>query len=178
MVRRAGGGMSGERRAPLTLAERRQEAAAKRKALVVGTIITLLVGGIILSLVVRFASQQPDRANLGDAVFRVGRADRIAREIGQRGPSLFQDPLQRGTGRNLFVQHLGDDPKTGWLAIEARAPGAATECQLQWQGPQRRFLDLCSQRTYPADGAGLTTYPGRVDDEGVAEIDLRSPAAP
>ena len=131
------------------------------------------VAGLVLSAglvwsVVRFASQNPEEAGLGDAVFEVGRAERLARRIASDGPFVFPDPLERG--RDLHVQHLGDDPDTGWVGVEARVPGDR-DCIVEWHADDRRFAD-CRGGTYPPDGAGLTTYPGKVVD-GQVSIDLR-----
>lgn len=131
---------------------------------------------ILVLFTVRFASQRPDDINLGDKTFVVGRADRFAERIdSQRTPILFKDPLTSRPGRELYVQHLGTDEKIGWLAIEAYAPGQRKlECILGWDRDEQQFRDPCSDQTYPADGTGLVTYPGKVDDRTAVVIDLRT----
>ncbi|MGH9152579.1 MAG: hypothetical protein ACRD03_09320, partial [Acidimicrobiales bacterium] len=128
-----------------------------------------LAAGLIWA-VVRFASENPEKAGLGDTVFRVGRAERLARTIADDGPFLVQDPLSAGRGRNVYVQHLGGDPDEGWLAVEARVPGDPG-CAVSWDRGQESFAD-CRDTGYPADGAGLTTYPAEVTD-GEVSVDLR-----
>ena len=56
----------------------------------------------------------------------------------------------------LWVSKPGDVYRLGRLA--AQAPGAARECQLQWEAASESFLDPCSGRRFPADGEGLTRY--------------------
>ena len=136
----------------------------------------LAFAALLVFLVVRYASNRPDEVNLGDRVFEVGRADRLARRISeQREPFLFKDPLNRE--RELYVQHLGTDAKNGWLAFEAYAPSAPREirCLLDWQRDQRRFRNPCGQpSTFPEDGAGLVSYSATVDETGIVVVDLRT----
>ena len=139
--------------------------------MVVGSLIALAFAAALLFLVVRFASRNPEQANLGPRVFRVGSAARLAREVEQRGPFLFKDPLNRE--RELYVQHLGDDPNTGWSAIRAYASRDSLECLLRWEHGRRRFVDPCTAQAYPASGEGLVTYPARVE-KGVISVDLRA----
>lgn len=131
---------------------------------------------MLVLFTVRFASQRPDDVNLGDKRFVVGRADRFAERIdSQRTPILFKDPLTSRPGRELYVQHLGSDVKEGWLAVEAYAPGQRKlECILGWDRDEQQFRDPCTDQTYPADGTGLVTYPGEVDDRTAVVIDLRT----
>lgn len=152
----------------------------RTRAVVVTSLVALVFAGVVVAGVVRFASQRPDEVNLGDKRFVVGRADRFADRIDeQRTPILFKDPLTSRPGRELYVQHLGEDDEEGWLAIEAYAPGQRRlECILDWERDAQRFRDPCSDRTYPGDGTGLRTYPGTVDDRGAVVIDLRTRRAP
>jgi hypothetical protein len=131
--------------------------------------------------VVQFVSQRPDQANLGDRVFAVGNAKRLAKVIAQdREPFLFKDPLTSRPGREVFVQHLGGDPLEGWIAMSAYAPDAPKEvrCILRWDRPTQEFRDPCGQQTFPADGTGLITYPAKVEgggDDAKVIVDLRTP---
>jgi len=138
---------------------------------VAASLTALALAALLLFLVVRFASRNPDQVNLGPEVFRVGNATRLARAIEEGGPFLFKDPLNRE--REVFVQHLGADPNAGWSAIRAYASRVAVECLLRWEPGPERFVDPCTSRSYPADGAGLTVYPARVEN-GVVSVDLRS----
>jgi hypothetical protein len=146
------------------------------RAVVITSIVALLLAAVLVFFVVRFASQRPDQVNLGDKRFVVGSAERFAERIASQGtPILLKDPLTRGSGRELYIQHLGDDEKKGWLAIAAYGPGTPRlECVLRWERRTQQFRDPCSNQVYPADGTGLRTYPGKVDDRGAVVIDLRT----
>ena len=135
-----------------------------------GALLGVVVSAALVLSVVRYAAQNPEKANLGDRVFEVGSAERLAREVDDRGPFLFQDPLSRGRGRNLYMQHLGGDPDKGWLAVEARLPGQPG-CTVTWDRARATFVD-CHGTTHPEDGSGLTTYPATVE-HGVVSVDLR-----
>lgn len=142
----------------------------RARVMVVGSLVALAIVGVLVWVVVHFASENPDQVNLGSSVFRFN-ADRLAREVDERGPFLLKDPLNRG--REVYVQHLGGDPGSGWLAVRAYASRQSVECLLRWEGAARQFVDPCTGRRYPAGGEGLTTYPARVED-GTVVVDLRS----
>lgn len=139
--------------------------------IVAGTAVTVALAGAVMFLVVRFAAENPEKANLGSPVLRLD-AERLAREIAERGPLLFKDPL--GRDREVYVQHVGDDPRTGWVAVRAYASRASLDCLLQWERARSRFVDPCTGETFPADGRGLTTYRADVAG-GEVRVDLRSP---
>lgn len=142
----------------------------RRRAVVVGTVLALAASAALLVSVVRFASENPDRANLGSSVLRFN-AKRLAAEIDERGPLLFKDPLNRD--REVYVQHLGDDPDSGWLAVGAYASRVSLDCLLRWDASPPGFLDPCTGRRHPPDGTGLTTYPATVT-RGTVAVDLRT----
>ncbi len=146
----------------------------RRTALLAGTLVAVAVAAALVYVVVRFASENPEEANLGPSVFRFD-AGRLSAEIAQNGPSLFKDPLRTEPGREVYVQHLGHDPATGWSAIRAYASRVSLDCLLRWDRAGRRFVDPCTKVTYPPDGKGLVTYPATVEG-GTVTVDLR-PAA-
>jgi hypothetical protein len=149
-------------------------------------VVALSIGGVIaatvvLFLVVRVASQRPGNANLGDKVFEVGDAKRLAKLIqDDHEPFLFKDPLTSRPGREVYVQHLGDDYRKGWLAIEAYAPDAPRElrCILTWDRSRDLFVDPCGAQGFPADGAGLRIYPAAVNERDRLVVDLRTNPVP
>ncbi len=102
-------------------------------------------------------------------------AELLAGEIEQRGPLLFKDPLNRN--REVYVHHVGDDPRSGWLAVRAYASRVSLDCLLRWDAGAARFVDPCSGESFPPDARGLVTYPADVTD-GEVRVDLRAPATP
>lgn len=145
--------------------------------MVAASLAGVVLSAVLVWLVVDYASQRPDEVNLGDRVFSVGDARRLAARIERDGaPFLFKDPLTSAPGREVYVQHLGPEADEGWIAIEAYAPGAARRirCVLRWDPRRERFDDLCGGRSFAADGTGLRTYPAEVDERGVVVVDLRS----
>jgi hypothetical protein len=147
----------------------------RTRAVVVLSATAVVLASLLVWLAVRWAARHPDQANLGDPVFEVGRAERLAGRIAEGGPFLFKDPLDRG--RELYLQHLGRDAEEGWHAFEAYPPAGPRRpaCLLQPTGPQRPFRSPCTGATFPADGQGLVSYPADVDDRGVVVVDLRRP---
>ncbi|MEO7836342.1 MAG: hypothetical protein ABIS21_01720 [Acidimicrobiales bacterium] len=145
--------------------------AQRSRALIVSTVIGLTVAALLVAVAVRFAAQNPEKANLGSSVLSLN-ADRLAAEVAKRGPVLFKDPLNRN--REIYVQHLGADAEAGWVAVSAYASRAGLDCLLRWNANRRRFVDPCTNRTYAADGRGLTTYPAPAAG-GAVRIDLRTP---
>lgn len=107
---------------------------------------------------------------LGDHDFRDMEAGRISAEIADRGPILFGDVADGEL--DIILQHLGDDPLTGWLAFEARRPGQSRDCFFAWQAPQAQFVNTCD----PTDvvdtaGTGLRHFDVAVVD-GDVRVDL------
>ena len=105
------------------------------------------------------------------AQFELGRAEDYARTIARGGPLLFPDP--QGRSRDIYIQHLGGD---SWLAFEARVAGAPRHCVVKWEAGQKHFGDPCDGRIFPADGAGLVSFPTTVNDDGKVVVDLSNPA--
>lgn len=143
--------------------------------------MALAVGGLLVGLVlaiVVFVFAVPSleeggqiESNLGDDVFADIRADaELAAEIAENGP--FYLPDVAGGDRDIFVQHIGDDPEEGWLVFAARPTDAGRDCTLTWEPELQRFEDPCSDRTFPADGEGLKQYPAERDEDGVLIIDI------
>jgi len=108
---------------------------------------------------------------LGDDTFADLDADRTARRIASSGPVIFSD-VSGNRSRDIYVQHLGDDPLKGWLAFDARKPGAERDCYVEWKPAERHFVDRCDGSVVPADGTGLRQYTATVTDKGKVMINL------
>lgn len=136
---------------------------------------SVLLGVLLLLLIVWLAGSGDVQFKLGDDVFEVGDAERFAERIeegvdGQRAPIPFPS-LSRN--RPIFVQHIGDDPLTGWFAIDARSPTQPEDCALAWDPDGEVFVDQCdASSTFPPDGAGLLQYDISVNDDGRLVVDL------
>jgi len=139
----------------------------------------MAVAGVVVAfglfaLVARIAAKPTSKAHVGGrtrAVYDVGGSKLLAKQISENGPLLFQALVG---DLDIFVQHSGTDLATGWLAFDARAPGAARRCSVQWKIDRRLFVDPCTNQTYPADGTGLTRHPVDVSANGRVSVDLRT----
>ena len=121
-----------------------------------GVVGVALGVGLLLGISV-LASRGSIDVNLGDTEFNAGRVDSIADAIERDGPAFYRDAA--GGSKDIWLQHLGDDDQTGWYAVAARV---SKDCTVTWDGVG--FVD-CEAEEYPPDGAGLTRYVVRVDDD-------------
>jgi hypothetical protein len=135
---------------------------AGKALLIAGVSVILLL--VLAFLVAQAASRGDVEVNLGDDRFNAGQVENIARSIekGDGLPFLFQDLA--GGDRNLFVQHLGDDPDRGWSAFGAFVP-EDPDCQLEIDRERKLLVNECDRSvTYPPSGKGLRAYPVSVED--------------
>ncbi|MDQ3898690.1 MAG: hypothetical protein M3326_15840 [Actinomycetota bacterium] len=153
--------------------------AAKRRTVLFTAIGAVLAGALLFAIVARAMSTNTGSGGGGSgdarraAEFDVGPAEQRAATVARDGPFLFPDP--QGGSRDIYVQHLGE---RNWVAFEARAGGAPRQCVLRWEQAARRFVDPCDGRVYPPDGAGLVSFPTRVNDKGRVVVDLSRPQSP
>lgn len=111
--------------------------------------------------------------NLGEEVFVAGNNETTADFIAEQGPWLMSD-LIAGRDRDLILQHLGDDPDTGWFAFAARPADSSRDCFLEWQIDDEHFVDRCTEEIYDAEGSGLTSYPVLIDADGNVLVDINA----
>lgn len=97
-------------------------------------------------------SPVPEEGN----IFSPGPAAALADFVDETGPILFADTA--GQDRDVFIQHLGDDPLSGWSTFGVRPADASRECSVEWQPESETFVDACDGTVYPADGTGLPQY--------------------
>jgi hypothetical protein len=152
---------------------------AGKALLVAGAGVVLALG--IAFLVARMASQGRVDVRLGSDTFADQSAEEAAEKVADDGPILYQDLA--GGDRDIVLQHLGDDPATGWIALAARPPGVPRACSIQWHPDDEVFLlldadgdvtDECDGTEFPADGTGLPSYPVTVDADGRLDVDLNA----
>jgi hypothetical protein len=111
------------------------------------------------------------QVKLGSDRFDTGLSGATAAGIIRRdGPILFSD-VASGQ-HDIFLQHLGDDDSTGFLAFDARKPGTGRQCTLKWDVERDRFNDPCDDSSVSPDGAGLVQYKVVVVDGGSVVIAL------
>lgn len=140
-------------------------------ALVGVVVLFLAIGLVTLALKDR---NSPD-LQLGDQTFKAGRAAALAERIAETGPRLYADVSGR-KDRDLILQHLGDDPETGWSAFLAAPIDKPRDCTWDWQADERLFRAKCDpDLVAPADGAGLPQFKVTVID-GRVDVDLNAEA--
>jgi hypothetical protein len=135
---------------------------AGKVLIVAGVSVVLLLG--LAYFVASLASRGDVEIRLGDERFNAGQVESIARSIekGDGLPFLFQDLT--GGDRNLYVQHRGTDPDTGWVAFGAFVPEDPA-CQVDIDRERHLLVNGCDPEvTYPPDGRGLRYYPTAVED--------------
>lgn len=132
---------------------------------------SLALGVGLLVLVVTLAGSGDVQFKLGDDVFEVGDAEAFADRIGDDEAPIPFSSLSRN--RPIYLQHIGDDPATGWYAIDARSPSDPDACVLEWSIDDQEFVDACDRSaTFPPDGEGLLRYGVTVDADGRVVVDL------
>jgi hypothetical protein len=153
-----------------------------------GKALAVAGAGVVAALAValgvaRLASQGRVDVRLGSDTFAEQDAEDAAARIAEGGPILYPDAA--GGDRDIVLQHLGDDPATGWVALAARPPGVSRTCTIQVPSRDRAdpfvLLDErgevsgeCDGRAFPADGEGLPSYPVTVDEDGRLDVDLNA----
>ena len=157
----------------------RSQGHAGRALLVAAVGVGVALG--VAAGVAALANRGSVDVKLGSETFADQDADDAAETVAEDGPILYADTA--GGDRDIYVQHLGDDPEEGWIAFAARPPGVSRECTIQWDadGEVFRLLDSsgeeseeCDGREFPADGEGLPSYPVTVDADGKLDVDLNA----
>ena len=159
-------------------ADRRAQSGGRR-AVVVG-VAGVAAGLVLVAVMVWLAGPSGQvEVRLGDRDFRELDAARISAEIAERGPVLFSDVA--GGSRDIILQHLGDDPESGWLAFEARRAGQDRRCFFEWrsEGGEAvegggQFVNSCDHDdVVDARGTGLVQFPVTVVD-GDVRVDINA----
>lgn len=147
---------------------------AGRAALVALVGVIVLFGTLGLVTLALKDRNSPD-LQLGDQTFKAGRAETLAERIAETGPRLYADVSGR-KDRDLILQHLGDDPDTGWYAFLAAPIDKPRDCTWEWQDDEDLFRAKCDpDLVAPADGADLPQFEVTVVD-GQVDVDLNADA--
>lgn len=142
---------------------------------VVAVVVALAAAGGVAVL----ANRGTVEVRLGDDTAEIGNIENLAEGIDSDGPLVLPDVASGD--RDVIIQHLGDDPGDGWLAIALRPAGTPRECQIVWQPDEDLFrllnaegdvTDDCDGAEYPADGGNLPKYDTYIEDDKLY-IDLR-----
>ena len=136
-------------------------------------VASLAAGVGLLWVIVQLAGSGDVQFKLGDDVFEVGDAERFAERIDDDEAPILFSSLSRG--RPIYLQHIGDNPDTGWAAFDARSPSDPDGCEtgMSFDTDQMVFVDTCEPgNTYPPDGEGLLHYDVSVDADGKLIVDL------
>ncbi len=123
----------------------------------VAVVAAIIIGAVAIELGTR-----SNTLVLGDQNFGSIHVDNMAEEIEENGPILWPD-IASGN-RDIWLQHIGDDPGIGWTAFDARQPGTARGCAVQWSAGSSTFTDPCDGTIYPATGEGLPEIPVFIDE--------------
>ena len=132
-----------------------------------GRAVAVAVVGVTVALATAFgvatlASRGDVDVRLGDDSFDAGIAESRADSVDDGGPVLFPDVAR--FQRAIYVDHAGDDPETGWIAVGAFVPDEP-ECSLTFEPDVDVYVSECdSDVTFPRSGAGLRQYPTEVAD--------------
>jgi hypothetical protein len=151
-----------------------------------GKALAVAAVGVVAALaiafaVARLANQGKVEVRLGSDTFSQQDAEDAAEKVAEDGPILYADTA--GGDRDIVLQHLGDDPEEGWIALAARPPGVSRQCTIQSRDRDEPFrlldadgevTDECDGREFPPDGEGLPSYPVTVGADGKLDVDLNA----
>lgn len=113
---------------------------------------------------------------VGQTRFTVGNADELNRRFQEDPvPRLLPDVSGDGQRRPVILAKTGTDPEQGWVIVDANPPGAPDDCFFQPTEDRTALVAPCTQQVFPADGAGLASYPWEVTADGSLVVDLRRP---
>lgn len=143
-----------------------------RQALLIGLGVICGLGAVIflVTQLDQLTSNNEATVDLGAPIFSPGSAEDMAMVVEEQGPFFLPDAT--GGERGIWLQHLGDDPDEGWVAVAIRPPEADRDCFVEWQIEDNTFVDACDGTVYPPDGEGLRQYPVSVDPNGDLNVNL------
>lgn len=142
---------------------------------VIFAVATFAAGALVVVALFVFAVGKATESgrfevNLGSDTFNAGNNKLRAESIARDGPFLLPDV--GGGQRDIYLQHLGDDPTKGWLAFDARKPGSSRACQLVWTKADGTFRDSCDGSVIPGDGEGLRHHQVEVSETNDVIVDF------
>jgi len=130
--------------------------------------------------IIQLAQQGSIESNLGDNELIVGEYLSLSQRIMEQGPIPYQS--QASGSPSIYLQHLGDDPRRGWLAFDTAWPDS--DCILNWNAQAGLFEPTDTEPCagvglVEANGEGLRQHSVRINSEGrvVVQFASEEPAA-
>ncbi len=157
----------------MPIAQRGERGGRQLLMLAAATVLGLIAMVWLFTQVGGIGSNANVQVSIGDDVFLAGNVDRLADDIENLETPLFFGDVSGGD-RDLYLQHVGDDPAAGWYAFAARPLAATRDCFVEWTPADETFVDNCDGTVYPSTGDGLPPYPIDIDADGFLTIDLRA----
>jgi hypothetical protein len=137
--------------------------------------IALLFGILWLAAVVLSRNADDLDVRLGDDVFEVGRVDRLADEIAERGPLLFPGLVGPAGERPVGLDHAGSTDTEGWRVFSLRPPGTPPGCLVTQDEATGALADCDGRPIATADLPAAEDVVVVIDaDSGELSLDLRS----
>ena len=128
-----------------------------RAAVMVGLAGVVVALGLVGAVLLLTRTGTDVEIRLGDRDFRDMEIGRISAEIDDRGPILFGDVADGSL--DIILQHIGEDPETGWFAFEARRTGQSRDCFFRWRPDEVDFANTCDpDDIVDAAGTGLRQF--------------------
>jgi hypothetical protein len=154
--------------------ERRSRNSEVRAIAIAGGAVVVAIGLMFVFAWLANQGKGPGdfQVHLGARQWEAGSTKHLSEEIAKKGPILVSD-LTGGT-RDLYLQHVGDDPAKGWYAIGVRQAAASRNCFVKWQASSKTFVDVCDKSVYGADGGGLPHYRVYVNADKKVVVDINA----
>jgi hypothetical protein len=137
--------------------------------------IALLFGILWLAAVILSRNADDLDVRLGDEVFEVGRIDRLADEIEERGPLLFPGLVGPAGERPVGLDHTGDNDVEGWRVFHLQPAGAPAGCLVTQDEATGALADCAGLPVAVADLPAAEDVIVVIDaDNGQLSLDLRT----
>ena len=152
--------------------EHRSRNSEVRAIAIAGGAVVVAVGLMFVFALLANKGKGPGdfQVHLGDRQWEAGTTKHLTEQIADKGPILVSD-LTGGT-RDIYLQHIGNNPAKGWLAIGVRQSGESRNCFVKWRASSRTFVDVCDKSVYGANGGGLPHYRVYVDKNKKVIVDI------
>ncbi len=140
--------------------------------LLIASILGVVAMVFLITRTTDLAQSGEAQLNIGDQVFAPGNVDRLSEDIADKGPLLLSDPA--GRDRDIYLQHIGDEPEAGWFAFAVRPADATRDCFVIWEPDAGDFAYNCGDERFQADGTGLFQYPVLISSNGEITVDINA----